>query len=179
MPHKIGQKLGKYNAQKIIAFAALAALLSLSDGRGGAKIISALIKAACKKNKQKEYHDGYYRTVLDRLKRDGLVASPKRGIWMLTPKGRDVASGKNPARVPRPPVSREEADVVVIFDIPELQRKKRAAVRYELFMRGFFAFQKSVWLGKGPLDKEFMDFLKITGLLRYVHIFSIAKRGTV
>lgn len=179
MPRKIGQLVGKYNAQKIIAFTALMVILSLSDGGGGAKIISSLIKAACKKNKQKEYHDGYYRTVLDRLKRDGLVTSPKRGIWMLTPKGRDAACGTGAMRLPKPRVPREEADVFVIFDIPEIDRKKRAGVRYELFMRGFFPFQKSVWLGKGPLDKDFMDFLKITRLLRYVHIFSIAKRGTI
>ena len=178
MPRKLGQYIGKYNASKIIAVVVLGVMLSLGDGRGGAKIIGALIKAALKKNKQKERSDEYYRTVLARLKRDGLVANPARGIWMLTPKGKDAA-GKGMMRVPRPAVLREEADLVVIFDIPELQRKKRAAVRYELFMRGFFPFQKSVWLGKGPLDKEFMDFLKIMRLLRYVHIFSIAKRGTV
>lgn len=182
MSRKIGQLVGRYNAQKVIAVIALGALLSLSDGRGGAKIIGALIKEACKKNKYKKYHDEYYRTVLDRLRRDGLVENPTRSIWMITRKGRNVVRKTGTIgeeRIPKPAVSREEADTVIIFDIPELVRKKRASVRYELFMRGFFPFQKSVWLGKGPLDKEFMDFLKIMGLLRYVHIFSIAKRGTI
>src|SRR3989344_3395217 len=183
MSRMLGQQVGKYSsARKIIAMTALAVMLSLGDGRGGAKIIGALIKEACRKNKYKEYHDAYYRTVLDRLRRDGLVENPARGIWMITRKGRAVvrkAGTAHAERIPKPAALREEADTVIIFDIPELARKKRAAVRYELFMRGFFPFQKSVWLGKGPVDKDFIDFLKSCRLLRYVHIFSIAKRGTV
>jgi DNA-binding transcriptional regulator PaaX len=154
-------------------------MLSLVDGKAGAKIITLLIKDACKKKRQDGYHDEYYYTVLHRLKKDGLVANPKRGIWMITSKGRDHARNMQTQRVPKPAVSREDADVAVIFDIPEINRKKRAAVRYELFMRGFFAFQKSVWLGKGPLDIDFISFLKVTRLLRYVHIFTIAKHGTI
>ena len=154
-------------------------MVSLTSGKAGAKVITALIKEVCKKNKYKKYQDSYYRTVLYRLKKDGLIENPMRGIWALTLKGRNVTRVIGTERVPKAPVAREEADTVIIFDIPELQRKKRATVRYELFMRGFFPFQKSVWLGKGPMDKDFIDFLKDMCLLQCVHIFSIAKRGTL
>lgn len=179
MTRKIGDRFEKYNGKKIITAIALMAMISLVDGRGAAKIITALIKDACKKSDQKKYQDEYYRTVLYRLKRDGLVAIPERGIWMITLKGRRAAQVIQAPRTPKPVVSREEADIAVIFDIPETDRKKRSALRYELFMRGFFAFQKSVWLGKGPLDVDFIEFLKTTHLLKYVHIFNIGKRGTL
>ncbi len=175
----MGSRSKKYNVKKIIAVLALTALISLSGGRGGAKIITALIKNAYKKGRQKEYQDEYYRTVLYRLKRDGLIVSPNRGVWMITQKGRKAAQMMRMPRTPKSVVLQADADVVVIFDIPETDRKKRAAIRYELFMRGFFAFQKSVWLGKGPLDSDFIEFLKISRLLKYVHIFNIAKRGTI
>ncbi|MDO8582861.1 MAG: hypothetical protein Q7R63_02615 [bacterium] len=174
-----GLRIGKYNAKKIIWAIALTAILSLSDGRGGAKIIGALIKDACRKKKYEKHHDEYYYTVLHRLKKDGLVANPERGIWAVTPKGRDAAQRMGVERVPKPAVSRADADIAVIFDIPETARGKRALIRYELFMRGFFPFQKSVWLGKGPLDAEFIQFLKNIRLLKYVHVFTIAKKGTI
>lgn len=179
MARLMGQQVGKYNAKHVIGLIALAVIISLSGGRGGAKIISALIKEICKKKKYARHHDEYYYTVLHRLKKDGLLVSPKRGIWMVTPKGRNAVCAIRSERVPKPPVARAEADIAVIFDIPEIERKKRAAVRYELFMRGFFPFQKSVWLGKSPLDSAFVGFLKSSHLLKYVHIFYIGKKGTI
>ena len=108
----------KYDTKKIIAGIALAAFISLADGRGGAKIITALIKDACKKNKQKEYQDEYYRTMLYRLQRDGLVVSPVRGIWAITSKGRNAARAMRMPRIPEHVSSGEESVSAVVVEIP-------------------------------------------------------------
>ncbi len=171
----------KYRRKESIVFFALIALASCMDGRAGAKIIMALVREACEKSKKvsMKTDSGYCATALSRLREDGLVTSDGGGLWSITAQGRkflDFIKKKNTKLVP---VTRKEADVIVIFDVPEADRGKRAELRIELVARGFFILQKSVWMGKGPIDGEFMRFLKMNNLSGAVHIFGIDRRGTI
>ena len=51
--------------------------------------------------------------------------------------------------------------VIFSFDIPEKERVKRAWVRGVLKNLGFTMIQQSVWLGKGPLPKQFTERLQL------------------
>jgi len=48
-----------------------------------------------------------------------------------------------------------DTKIMVLFDIPEKKRKIRNWVRLQLKLWEFEMIQQSVWLGKGPLPKEF------------------------
>ena len=68
---------------------------------------------------------------------------------------------------------------LVIFDIPEYERKKRTAIRVELFAHNFRQLQKSVWIGMVPLSKDFIALLDELDLHGKVHIFSVRSEGTL
>mgnify|MGYP001581331649 CR=1 FL=1 len=63
--------------------------------------------------------------------------------------------------------------VMVLFDIPEKKRKIRNWLRLHLKLWNFEMLQQSVWLGKGPLPKEFVDRLDLLGIGKCVKIFKI------
>jgi DNA-binding transcriptional regulator PaaX len=63
--------------------------------------------------------------------------------------------------------------VLVLFDIPEKKRKTRNWLRLQLKLWEFEMLQQSVWLGKGPLPKEFTNRLKLLNISECVKIFKI------
>ena len=69
--------------------------------------------------------------------------------------------------------------MIVIFDIPERERRKRNQLRRELVYLGFKKLQQSVWIGQTQIPEEFIKELKEKDILPYIHIFSVEKKGTV
>lgn len=119
-------------------------------------------------------------SLLWRLQAQGLVErSPrsKDNAWRLTALGWSRLDGERDAKIfrPRPDGVRR----LVIFDIPERQRKKRDAMRYELAATGFRQLQKSVWIGEHPLPQEFIELVEALDIRRYVNFFSIRDEGTL
>lgn len=125
-----------------------------------------------------------------RLRRDGLVATMrhsqegKKQIWRLTAKGKNFVKDyeKEPQyflpqrlyqRVP------SEELKIIIFDIPEVQRRKRKWLRQMLVMLGFTMLQRSVWVGKANIPQDFLDDLFNLQLIPYVEVFAVAKAGTL
>ncbi|OGF64281.1 hypothetical protein A2661_00880 [Candidatus Giovannonibacteria bacterium RIFCSPHIGHO2_01_FULL_45_24] len=68
---------------------------------------------------------------------------------------------------------------LVIFDVPERERKKRLWLRLELLACGYKILQKSVWVGYCPLPQEFFEALEYLDLRRHIHIFSVNSAGTL
>ena len=68
---------------------------------------------------------------------------------------------------------------LIIFDIPERERKKRLWLRLELLSCGYKILQKSVWIGYCPLPEEFFGALDYMNLRNCVQIFSIKNSGTL
>lgn len=116
--------------------------------------------------------------LLCRLRSQGLVVrsgGKKFGHWGVTSKGRKlIGNSAVPSAAAADGIGR-----LVIFDIPEGERKKRDAIREELISAGFSQLQKSVWFGERPLPKDFIDFLQQIRAEQYVHIFSVRERGTL
>jgi len=68
-----------------------------------------------------------------------------------------------------------DVKVMVLFDIPEKKRKIRNWLRTQLKMWDFEMIQQSVWLGRGPLPKEFSARLHDLGVGECVKVFPIRK----
>lgn len=128
-------------------------------------------------------HDKYefspktFSSVLSRLKSQGLVAKHgkhRRSLWVLTKKGEnclDIISASLP---------KEDGVIrLVAFDIPEVERKKRDVIRYELVACGYKQFQKSMWVGYRPLPDKFVKLLDDLKLKNKVQIIGINKTGTM
>lgn len=118
-------------------------------------------------------------TILWRLQREGLIArtgATKNAKWRLTPAGNVRL---NEAEADRESPMSDGITRLVIFDIPERERKKRTTVRAELVACGFHHLQKSVWMGDCPLPASFIALLDDLGLAGQVHIFSVREKGTI
>jgi len=63
--------------------------------------------------------------------------------------------------------------VMVMFDIPERKRKIRNWLRVQLKSWDFEMVQQSVWLGRGPLPKEFAERFRLFGLSKCVKILKV------
>lgn len=117
-------------------------------------------------------------TTLWRLKRAGLVerTGGKKSTWRLTRKGKqfcDVSQEK--LKLPR----KDGITRLVIFDIPEQERRKRDAIRAELVAARYTQLQKSVWIGEHPLPEDFVTLIDELGLQQNVHILSVRVSGTL
>ncbi|MCL5666381.1 MAG: CRISPR-associated endonuclease Cas2 [Patescibacteria group bacterium] len=62
---------------------------------------------------------------------------------------------------------------IVFFDIPEDARAERNKLRYLLKTNGFKQLQKSVFINPYPFNKEAVEYLKQTELVKYIRIFRV------
>ena len=68
---------------------------------------------------------------------------------------------------------------IVVFDIPEKERSKRAWIREVLKNLDLKMIQKSVWVGKVKIPKQFIDDLDKFNMVDFVEIFEISKAGSL
>lgn len=118
---------------------------------------------------------------LSRLRREGLVerlGTGRKSRWQLTTKGRKSLA-KHPKHLESPSLPKDGIMRLVIFDIPERERRKRDIIRAELLWCKFRQLQKSVWIGEYPLPEDFISLVDNLHLARNVHIFSIREEGTL
>lgn len=118
-------------------------------------------------------------TILWRLKRQGLVeriGAKKTARWQLTSEGKEHLQEK--ASGIEKVYESDGITRLVIFDIPEKERRKRDMVRAELIACDFRQFQKSVWIGEHPLPECFITLLDDFQLAGKIHIFSVREYGT-
>jgi DNA-binding PadR family transcriptional regulator len=125
--------------------------------------------------------------LISRLKHDGIIESTeKRGnrVWLLTKRGMNrllhLREGKGKS-LPRRHYTIERASEfkIVIFDVPERDRRKRGWLRFELGQLGFTMIQKSVWVGNVKVPESFIKDLSLMGLIPYVELFAITKSGSL
>ena len=96
--------------------------------------------------------------------------------WHITEDGkRRIQEAVSTEELPLP----DGVTRIVIFDIPERERKKRDTLRTELAGCAFKQLQKSVWVGDRPLPVSFIELLDGLKLKNKVHIFSVKEHGTM
>lgn len=120
------------------------------------------------------------------LKKDGLIREAEGGVrrFALTKHGREKLAklkSMRASRLPRHDYDTEKADTftIVIFDVPEREKKKREWLRGVLKHLGFSFVQKSVWLGKIKIPKDFLQDIKELNLAGCIEIFQITKTGSL
>ncbi|MFA5791885.1 MAG: CRISPR-associated endonuclease Cas2 [Candidatus Paceibacterota bacterium] len=69
-------------------------------------------------------------------------------------------------------------DLIVMYDIPHLQKKERDWFRRHLIKFGYTMIQKSVWVGPSPLPKDFLNYLKEIKIEGNFKTFKLAKSYT-
>lgn len=128
-----------------------------------------------------------YHNILSWLTHDGLMReSIKNGnkFLALTRKGREklleLRKRKKHA-LPETAYVKEPSDriTIAVFDIPEREKRKREWLRFALRRLGFSMLQKSVWIGKTKIPKEFLNQLFELKLGEFVEIFEISKSGSL
>ncbi|MBI4114635.1 MAG: CRISPR-associated endonuclease Cas2 [Candidatus Niyogibacteria bacterium] len=119
---------------------------------------------------------------LSRLKRKGFVVKTgrnKNNAWEITHAGKKyLATIENDIEdIILPP---EDSKMrLIVFDIPESERRKRGRLRDLLAASGFQQLQKSVWSGKRPLPELIVKQIKSYNLGNCIHIFKVTKDGTL
>lgn len=136
--------------------------------------------------KEQERIKQNYHNLISSLKTSGLIETKEKEgkrLFMLTLKGRKkLYDLKTVLKIRKPTVyATQPADnwIIVVFDIPERERKKRDWLRRTLRNLGFKILQKSVWLGRKKLPQEFLDDLFDLELTDFVEIFEISKTGSL
>ncbi|MDP3974909.1 MAG: CRISPR-associated endonuclease Cas2 [Candidatus Jorgensenbacteria bacterium] len=123
--------------------------------------------------------------LLNRLREDGIIANEgkrHRAIWRLTAKGIErLKHLKLKRKIPIPKYERKRDGKwrVVMYDVPEREREKRAWVRRALLSLGFEFLQESVWVGTIAIPRTFLDDLRAMEMFPYVQIFEVSRRGTI
>lgn len=132
---------------------------------------------------EKQRHKLY--SMLYKLQKQGLIEKDKKNdktFWIITDVGKKkLEKFKNAFCLPRRNYKKERDDCfnIVIFDIPEKEKFKRKWIRRHLLLLDFSMLQKSVWIGKNKLPKDFLNDLSYFGLIDFVHIFRANKLGTI
>ncbi len=144
-------------------------------------------RRAFEREREAKIRQRYY-SMLYKLKNEGFLKTETRGqkeILVLTDKGRKKSKllRKNTKRepLPRQTFTKESSAtlVLVIFDIPERERRKRMWLRSALRRIGLTMIQKSVWAGKVKIPEELLDMLLDLQLTPFVEILEITKSGTL
>jgi CRISPR-associated endonuclease Cas2 len=66
--------------------------------------------------------------------------------------------------------------ILVCFDIPHEKKKIRDWLRNQLKDWDFTMVQKSIWIGDGPLPKEFKDHIKLLKIEQQIKVFKVQKK---
>ena len=130
-----------------------------------------------------------FHSLLNKLKREGFIVQKEKrrnAPWSITQSGvrRLARVKKKGERRPALPQAKYKnrgsgALVIIAFDVPERERRKRHWLRTALVSLGFQMLQQSVWAGNVQMPKEFMEDMKESRILPYVHIFSVTRGGTL
>lgn len=110
-----------------------------------------------------------YNQAIYRLAKNGYLEKQVDG-YKLLPKAKSYCKNYHQLIYEKP---KNDKNVLVIFDIVESKKKTREWLRFQLKWWNFKMIQRSVWLGNGPLPKDFKKRLKDLGVDKSVIVFGI------
>ena len=124
-----------------------------------------------------------YHSLISKLRKEGLIQE-NSGKCKLTLKGKGALSRlenlfRNKLPQTRYKLAPHPGIIIVAFDIPERERRKRDWLREVLKNLELKMIQKSVWFGKVKIPKELIEDLDNLGLSEFVEIFEVSKTGTL
>lgn len=111
------------------------------------------------------------RTTLWRLEQKGLVEKEQKNKYQLTPKGLKIVKNFQAKEI-----KEEVWDGkwrLIMFDIPEKKRHSRDWLRWQLVVWDYKPLQKSVFIGKYPIEKELYSEFVGRGLKQFIRLMTI------
>ncbi len=128
-----------------------------------------------------------YSNLLSKLKREGLIAEHKKGmgafltLTFLGTRKRDALRARHAHALPSPHYPKEQGTrlLIVAFDVPEKERHKRDWLRCVLKNLGLRRIQKSMWIGKVKIPREFLEDIRTLRLTEHVEIFEVGNTGSL
>ncbi len=142
----------------------IAMLLSCSS----TKIMYRIMRERVKKRNQ--FQNSNFSQEIKRLQRRGLVQVSGNEI-IFSPDALKRHRNKKISFIAEEP--KKERKIIMIFDIPETNRRTRDWLRTQIKLWGFKMIQKSVWLGTGPLPAQFNKQIKYLGIEEHIKIFNV------
>jgi len=165
---------------------ALGAILNSGYGASQGKLRKEIVKGenfyVAKEDKQRYYN------IIYKLKKSGLIEEKVKNnkkFFQITAIGRDkLITLKNKQKIGLPEIKqfkKEDSDkfTIVIFDIPEREKRKRNWLRSILKNIGLEMIQKSVWIGKVKIPKDLIDKAQELKIINFIEIFEITKGGSL
>ena len=136
---------------------------------------------------QKRLEERRFYRMLSHLYKQGLIEKKQNKFWRLTAKGKEklkelssaISQRKNDIMPLRPFEIEKDYFKVIVFDIPEKEKRKRLWLRQTLRNFEFSMLQKSVWIGENKLPEDFFAHLRLLRIMPCIHIFAIEKKGTL
>lgn len=128
--------------------------------------------AAMRRNFRREKGKRDFRQMVYYLKKRGCIKTSRQGAILITPKGVEKIL-KIKLRQKTKIKRRDGKWIMVIFDIPEKQRRKRDLLRDFLVFMGYQKFQESVWICPYEVFHETETIVKEYNLERYVKLFLV------
>lgn len=113
-----------------------------------------------------------YNQNLYRLRERGFLEQEGE-IYRLSDKGRNYYI--NPYKKIREKPSKNKK-IIIIFDIPEKNKRAREWIRGQIKLWDFEMIQKSVWVGYGPFPEEFKKRLKFLKIDDGVKVFNVQSK---
>ncbi|HEY4715390.1 MAG TPA: hypothetical protein VIH31_02695 [Candidatus Paceibacterota bacterium] len=119
---------------------------------------------------------------ISKLKSDGFVSENTYGQILLSGKGQEKLSKfKGRLNVNKNNYQKEPGTelIIVSYDIPKEFNRERDILRDLMKLLGFKIIHQSVWVGKVKLPKQFIIDLENMGILEYVEIMEVTKKGSL
>lgn len=123
--------------------------------------------------KQKNLSIRAFNQHIYRLHERGIVESRSDEIYIHRENLLKFSAKKN--SIMRNVFPNKTEKVLISFDIPEKKKKTRDWLRNQIKYWDFKMIHKSLWLGYGPLPKEFNNRLKQLDIYENVRMFRIRK----
>jgi phenylacetic acid degradation operon negative regulatory protein len=114
------------------------------------------------------------RSSISRLKQRGVLEPGRRdgaAGYALSARGRDILAEGDRRIFDRPRARPGDGWLLVVFSVPEPERRRRHALRSRLTWLGFGTVSAGVWIAPGHLADETAEVLERGGLSGYVSLF--------
>ncbi len=130
-------------------------------------------KSIINERKLKRYKKDSISVTLYRLSKKDYIRKTKEG-WQIN-KGsiKQIKLTQLFSYIPSPFNTKNKRSIIISFDIPGPDRKKRDWLRNQLRIFDYKMLQQSLWAGPGPLPKEFLKRLNELKMKDYIKIFKI------
>ncbi len=126
-----------------------------------------------------DYKPNSVHSAVSRLKKDGYII--RDGEYYKLVKNETMRLKRRRLSLSHfdsPFIKNAPKNLLLIFDIPETKKPMRDWLRLTLKRFGYTMIQKSVWIGPGPLSKDFENYLKEIHLFSCLKKFNLAKPYT-